>query len=344
MRQHPNPDPDKDEEDLEELGTPFYQGTGLSVRVLTAEELQQFLDAHADQPTELLGSGWAALDRRSHPLTVPRTPPGAEPAPPQPQPVLPAQHVTGSLGHPGRSALTQYRRRRAAELAAWTPSLTWRAPLVAAAGVAGQVLTSRAGLPRAGLVGRVVAALVAWRLRFRPSEQVTTWQRGAAGERGTARLLDRLTRDGFVVFHDLAVPGSPANVDHLVIGPSGVFVIDSKQWTGSVHQGSDGLVWHNHYRLDRTLETVRWEAEAISRILGTRAAALLCVHGAHVQGGGLHTQGVAMVPAHLLRGALGDDQVLSDADVELLAATARTSLRPAPDHAQPDATRYRWAG
>jgi hypothetical protein len=123
-----------------------------------------------------------------------------------------------------------------------------------------------------------------------------------------------------------------------------VFVIDSKQWTGSVHQGSDGLVWHNHYRLDRTLETVRWEAEAISRILGTRAAALLCVHGAHVQGGGLHTQGVAMVPAHLLRGALGDDQVLSDADVELLAATARTSLRPAPDHAQPDATRYRWAG
>jgi hypothetical protein len=53
------------------------------------------------------------------------------------------------------------------------------------------------------------------------------------------------------------------------------------------------------------------------------------VHGAHVQGGGLHTQGVAMVPAHLLHGALGDDRVLSDADVKLLAATARTSLRPA---------------
>ena len=25
MGQHPNPDPDKDEEDLEELGTPFYR-------------------------------------------------------------------------------------------------------------------------------------------------------------------------------------------------------------------------------------------------------------------------------------------------------------------------------
>jgi hypothetical protein len=36
---------------------------------------------------------------------------------------------------------------------------------------------------------------------------------------------------------------------------SGVFVIDSKQWIGSVHQSPDGLVWHNHYRLDRSLAT-----------------------------------------------------------------------------------------
>jgi hypothetical protein len=182
-------------------------------------------------------------------------------------------------------------------------------------------------------VGRAVwaamAALVGWRLRFRPSEQARTWQRGAHGERRTARLLDRLTRDGYVVFHDLAVPGkTSANVDHLAIGPTGVFVIDSKQWTGSVHQSADGLAWHNHYRLDRTLATVHWEADTISRILGTRTAALLCVHGAHVQGGGLHAQGVAIVPAHLLRSALGCDRVLADAEVELLASAAWSSLRP----------------
>jgi Nuclease-related domain len=179
------------------------------------------------------------------------------------------------------------------------------------------------------LVGLALAALVGWRLRFRSSEQACTWQRGAHGERRTARLLDRLIRDGFVVFHDLAVPGSPANVDHLVIGPTGVFVIDSKQWTGSVQQGADGLAWYNHYPLDRTLETVRWEAETLGRLLGTRAHPLLCVHGAYVHGGGLHAEGVALVPAHLLRNALGYDRVLSDADVQHLAATAWTSLRPA---------------
>jgi choline dehydrogenase-like flavoprotein len=93
----------------------------------------------------------------------------------------------------------------------------------------------------------------------------------------------------------------------------------------------DGLppAWHNHYPLDRTLETVRWETATVSRVLGTRATALLCVHGAHAHGGGLDVHGVAIVPAHLLRGALGFDRALSDADVALLATSAWSNLRPA---------------
>jgi hypothetical protein len=328
MGQHPYPDPDKD--DLEELGTPFYQGNGLSVRALTAEELQQFLDIHADQPAQLLGSGWAGLNRQGHSRKVARTPAGAEPEAPRPQPVLPAQPATGSLGHPGRSALTQYRRRRGTELAAWTRSLTWRAPLVAAAGLVAGALAAQAGLPGPGLACLAVAALVGWWLRFRPSSQARAWQRGAKGERHTARLLDRLGREGYVVFHDLAMPHSPANLDHLVLGPSGVFVIDSKAWSGQVHQGSDGLIWHDHYRLDRMLATIRWQAETLGRLLGIPVAPLVCVHGAHIQHGGLRAQGVAVVPPTVLRSALGHDQVLSDADIERYAAIARMRLRPAP--------------
>jgi hypothetical protein len=54
---------------------------------------------------------------------------------------------------------------------------------------------------------------------------VTTWQRGAEGERRTARLLDRLAREGYVVFHDLAAPGSPANVDCMI--PSAAVAVRS---------------------------------------------------------------------------------------------------------------------
>ena len=74
---------------------------------------------------------------------------------------------------------------------------------------------------------------------------------------------------------------------------------------------------------------MRSETETVSRLLGTRATALLCVHGAHVHGGALHAQGVAIMSANRLRDALGQDRVLSDADVELLAAAARLRLRPA---------------
>jgi hypothetical protein len=122
MRQHQAPD-DFHHEDLEELGTPVYQGSGLSVRALTAEELQQYLDVHHGQPAKLLGSGWTTPDPPGHPRGGPRTPPAATPP-------LPAGPVTGSLGSPGRSALGAYRRQGALELAGWTRSLAWRAPLV----------------------------------------------------------------------------------------------------------------------------------------------------------------------------------------------------------------------
>jgi hypothetical protein len=74
MRQHPDPD----EDGLEATGTPVYQGNGLSVRALTAEELQRFLDAHIDQPAHLVGSGWVAVDPSAHLLGASRTPLAAE--------------------------------------------------------------------------------------------------------------------------------------------------------------------------------------------------------------------------------------------------------------------------
>jgi hypothetical protein len=64
-----------DEEDLEELGTPVYQGSGLSVRALTAEELQRFLEA----TTTSRLSCWAAAGM---PWTQPGTPRGS------PEPLL----------------------------------------------------------------------------------------------------------------------------------------------------------------------------------------------------------------------------------------------------------------
>lgn len=61
------------------------------------------------------------------------------------------------------------------------------------------------------------------------------WERGAEGERRTAETLSVLPAESWTVFHDLRWPGRRfANVDHVVVGPPGVFVIDSKNWSGSI--------------------------------------------------------------------------------------------------------------
>jgi hypothetical protein len=140
--------------------------------------------------------------------------------------------VRATVGRPGGSAQARWRRMRAAEWAAWTRTLPWRVAIMLGMGLGGRVLGSLLA-PRLGLVVAALAAMVAgWGLRFRPSPDAVAWRRGAAGERRTAHLLAALERDGWVVLHDLALPGSRANIDHLVIGPGGVFVIDSKQYRG----------------------------------------------------------------------------------------------------------------
>jgi hypothetical protein len=46
------------------------------------------------------------------------------------------------------------------------------------------------------------------------------------------------------VLHDLAIPGTAANIDQLVIGPGGVVVIDAKQYRGRLRLDAYGMAWH----------------------------------------------------------------------------------------------------
>jgi hypothetical protein len=124
------------------------------------------------------------------------------------QPVV-ALRVRATVGRPGASAHAAYRQRRAGELAGWRRGLPWRITLTLAAGLVAALLVPRVNL----LAGLVAAGMAGWALRFRPSPATRAWRRGAIGERRTARLLGRLDRDGWCVLHDLAVPGSRANID-----------------------------------------------------------------------------------------------------------------------------------
>jgi Nuclease-related domain len=190
-----------------------------SVRPLSQADLQAILAHLSDDPDELLAGTGA--DR----------------------PVV-AVRVQASVGQPGGSAQATWRRLRVAEWAAWTGTLPWRVAATVGIGGAGGVLGSLL-VPRLSLaLGALATVAAGWRFRFRPSPDASAWRQGAAGERRTARLLSPLQQQGWAVLHDLAVPGSRANLDHLVIGPAGVFVIDSKQYraaSSSTHPGGSGM-------------------------------------------------------------------------------------------------------
>jgi hypothetical protein len=46
-----------------------------------------------------------------------------------------------------------------------------------------------------------------------------------------------------------------------VIGPGGVFVIDSKQYRGRLQLDESGRLWHGHHPLAPTLCAVSFEAD-----------------------------------------------------------------------------------
>jgi hypothetical protein len=65
-----------------------------------------------------------------------------------------------------------------------------------------------------------------------PTRSTEAWARGAEGEEHIGAFLARCIGDDGITLHDRRIPGSRANLDHIAIVPSGVWVIDSKHYRG----------------------------------------------------------------------------------------------------------------
>jgi hypothetical protein len=102
------------------------------------------------------------------------------------------------------------------------------------------------------------------------------WQKGADGERHLSALLHKEAGRGqLTVLDDLIIPGSKANIDHIAIAPSGIYVIDAKNYSGTVDRKAEGFGRRRTERLivkgrDRTKL-----ATAMERQTGAVRAALV---------------------------------------------------------------------
>jgi len=63
-------------------------------------------------------------------------------------------------------------------------------------------------------------------------QNTKAWERGAVGEELLGARLDSLASDELAVLHDRRIPGSKANIDHIAITRSEIWVIDAKRYKG----------------------------------------------------------------------------------------------------------------
>lgn len=171
--------------------------------------------------------------------------------------------------------------------------------------------------------------------RWSPRSEIRSWSDGLVGERVTGRRLDRLRRHGWYTLHAIQW-ASGADIDHLAIGPAGVFSINSKRHRGKSVWYGDAAITVNG-AVQRHIAVSQSEARRVSRVLSRRCGidvpvrpVISVVHAAKLKVKNANPPVLVLDAEHLdrvlsgLRPELTSDQV---AHIYTVARDAQTWVR-----------------
>ena len=120
----------------------------------------------------------------------------------------------------------------------------------------------------------------------RTESRARSWQKGADGERRVAELTTVLVEQGWHGFHDRRLGvGRTANIDHILVGPQGVFVVDAKNWNGAVISvDAAGRLYRDRRSKTEELNKAADQAASVSSVLSAAGlnlpvTAALCLVG-----------------------------------------------------------------
>jgi hypothetical protein len=118
----------------------------------------------------------------------------------------------------------------------------------------------------------------------------SSWSQGAEGEEAVGDILDGLAPAGWHVIHDVAF--GRGNIDHILVGPGGIFTIETKS--------RGGRIWLE--RLDpKMLGQAYAEKKTLEKITGIEVQALLVFSRAYiVEKVPARRRGVTILPARSL--------------------------------------------
>ncbi len=145
--------------------------------------------------------------------------------------------------------------------------------LLRAALPAPKLSTSQAGFLLLALAV-ALAFFTAWSAR-----RLRSFLKGAEGEEKVARSLSFLPA-GYTVFNDLQLDeGGPA-FDHIVVGPTGLFVIETKNWSGEITFENSQVLCNGHTPNRPPLKQVKEAAAALLDYLSSTNCPDVPVHPA----------------------------------------------------------------
>jgi hypothetical protein len=154
--------------------------------------------------------------------------------------------------------------------------------------------------------------------------------RGASAEEHVGGLLEQLPGRNWQVLHDASL--GHGNVDHILIGPAGVFTVETKSHPGPVRVG----------RLHgATLRQAQAQRNAIEGITGVRVEPLLVFSRAWVDRPLARRKGVRVVPARMLLTHLTKQpETLSPEEAQQAHRRVVSALREHEMHALPISERF----
>ncbi|NRQ35263.1 NERD domain-containing protein [Nonomuraea sp. NN258] len=190
-----------------------------------------------------------------------------------------------------------------------------------------------------GLVLAVATAVGDWYYGWRSFRKTAVWRGQRRGEVITGKLLRRsLGKLGYSVLDGRAIRGQ-ASIDHLVIGPAGIWIVDNESWAPDVEIASyNGRLFFGEKYGTKVAKPLVDTAEAFAELLTRETgipvtiAPMLAVHcGLLPRGGLLMAEGLTLLKpglaAKVVRAAEG--VAYSREQIELLTRTAARELQKA---------------
>jgi hypothetical protein len=197
----------------------------------------------------------------NEPIAQPR--PAGEPSPPQ------ASGPGFGIGYGGRpvaSTGVQPKRVRDLGLDQRLRIWRWRLLIMVVIGVASWLLLRSLPITVTLIV---LAGIIDTIYRARTVASIPTGGNPDRAQRHTNKQLAGMRRRGYLTLHARPIPDSREVIDHLVVGPTGVYAIDSEKWRKDfpIRTSKGKQLWHGPDSKTPRVEHAHWEAQQASRRL-----------------------------------------------------------------------------